>query len=40
MLQTDAECVICARLRDGRPHNGSVGGYVYDDEHSMLPALP
>jgi len=33
MLQTDAECVICARLRDGRPHNGSVGGYVYDDEH-------
>lgn len=28
MPQADAECVICARLRDGRPHNGSVGGYL------------
>ncbi len=33
MPQADTECVICARLRDGRPQNGSVGGYVYDDEH-------
>ncbi len=29
----DAECVICARLRDGRQHEGSVGGYLYEDEH-------
>ncbi len=33
MPQADEECVICARLRDGRLHNGSVGGYMYDDEH-------
>ncbi len=40
MPQADVECVLCARLHDGRSHNGSVGGYMYDDEHSMLPALP
>ncbi len=33
MPQADAECVICARFREGRPHDGSVGGYLYDDEH-------
>jgi diadenosine tetraphosphate (Ap4A) HIT family hydrolase len=27
------ECAICARLRDGRQHEGSVGGYLYEDEH-------
>ncbi len=24
MPQADVECVICAPLRDGKPHNGSV----------------
>jgi diadenosine tetraphosphate (Ap4A) HIT family hydrolase len=33
MVEADTECVICARLRDGQPHEGSVGGYCYEDEH-------
>lgn len=33
MSHADRECVICARFREGRPHDGSVGGYLYDDEH-------
>ncbi len=33
MTQADVDCVICARFREGRPHDGSVGGYLYDDEH-------
>lgn len=27
------DCVICARWREHRPHEGSVGGIVYEDEH-------
>jgi diadenosine tetraphosphate (Ap4A) HIT family hydrolase len=27
------ECEICARQREGRPHEGSVGGDVYADEY-------
>ena len=27
------ECAICARWRDRRPHEGSVGGLVYEDDH-------
>jgi hypothetical protein len=26
-------CAICARGGDGRNHEGSVGGNVYEDEH-------
>ena len=33
MPRADTGCVICARFREGRPHDGSVGGYLYDDEH-------
>jgi diadenosine tetraphosphate (Ap4A) HIT family hydrolase len=28
-----ADCLICARGGDGRRHDGSVGGNVYEDEH-------
>ncbi len=31
MLHDDASCVICARFREGRPHEGSVGGCLYED---------
>ncbi len=33
MSQADIECVICARCQECRPHDGSVGGYLYEDEH-------
>jgi diadenosine tetraphosphate (Ap4A) HIT family hydrolase len=29
----DTAWVICARRRDGRHHEGSVGGYLYEDAH-------
>ena len=27
------DCVICDRHREGRPHEGSVGGDVYEDAY-------
>lgn len=33
MTECAVDCVICARLRDGRPHEGSVGGTLYEDSH-------
>jgi diadenosine tetraphosphate (Ap4A) HIT family hydrolase len=29
----ESDCLICARCGDGRLHEGSVGGNVYEDEH-------
>jgi diadenosine tetraphosphate (Ap4A) HIT family hydrolase len=29
----EVDCLICARGGDGRRHEGSVGGNVYEDEH-------
>lgn len=34
------DCVICARLQDGLQHEGSVGGYLYEDEHWLAYHAP
>lgn len=33
MTETQENCVICRRFREGRAQEGSVGGAVLDDEH-------